>query len=57
MLVNPLRTGLFEALEEMGAEIELSDERIQSGEIVADVRVGHAPLQADARFAPSASRR
>jgi 3-phosphoshikimate 1-carboxyvinyltransferase len=45
LLVNPLRTGLFEALEEMGAEIELADERIQSGEIVATVRIGQAPLQ------------
>ena len=46
LLVNPLRTGLFEALEEMGAEIALSSERLQSGEIVADMRVGHAPLRA-----------
>ncbi len=38
MLVNPLRTGLYETLEAMGADIELSNERIQSGEIVADVR-------------------
>jgi len=45
MLVNPLRTGLFEALEEMGAEVDLADERIQSGEIVATMRIGHAPLQ------------
>jgi 3-phosphoshikimate 1-carboxyvinyltransferase len=44
MLVNPLRTGLYEVLEVMGANIELSNERIQSGEIVADVRVRHAPL-------------
>jgi len=44
MLVNPLRTGLYETLEAMGAEIELSNERIKSGEIVADVRVHHAPL-------------
>ncbi|MFL6751244.1 MAG: 3-phosphoshikimate 1-carboxyvinyltransferase [Sphingomicrobium sp.] len=44
MLVNPLRTGLYETLEAMGAEIELSNERIQSGEIIADVRVRHAPL-------------
>jgi 3-phosphoshikimate 1-carboxyvinyltransferase len=46
LLVNPLRTGLFEALEEMGAEIALSDERLQSGEMVADLRVGRAPLRA-----------
>jgi 3-phosphoshikimate 1-carboxyvinyltransferase len=44
MLVNPLRTGLYEVLEQMGAEIELSNERIQSGEIVADVRVRSARL-------------
>ena len=44
MLVNPLRTGLYEVLEAMGAGIELSNERIQSGEIVADVRVRHAQL-------------
>ena len=45
LLVNPLRTGLFEALEEMGADVELSDERLGSGEIVATLRVGHAPLR------------
>lgn len=44
MLVNPLRTGLYETLETMGAEIELSGERIQSGEIVADVRIRHSRL-------------
>jgi 3-phosphoshikimate 1-carboxyvinyltransferase len=46
LLVNPLRTGLFEALEEMGAEVALSDERLQSGEIVASLRVSQAPLRA-----------
>lgn len=45
MLVNPLRTGLYEALEEMGALIGLANERIVSGEIIADVTVGHARLQ------------
>jgi len=45
LLVNPLRTGLFAALEEMGAEVALSDERLQSGEMIATLRVGHAPLQ------------
>nr|WP_283938014.1 3-phosphoshikimate 1-carboxyvinyltransferase [Sphingomonas caseinilyticus] len=44
MLVNPLRTGLYETLEAMGADIELSNERIQSGEILADVRVRGARL-------------
>ena len=45
MLVNPLRTGLYEVLERMGAPIELSNERIQSGEIIADVQIGHAQLR------------
>jgi 3-phosphoshikimate 1-carboxyvinyltransferase len=45
MLVNPLRTGLYEVLEAMGAVIDLSNERIQSGEIVADIRVRHASLR------------
>jgi 3-phosphoshikimate 1-carboxyvinyltransferase len=45
MLVNPQRTGLFEALEEMGAEIDVADERIQSGEMVGTIRVTHASLR------------
>jgi 3-phosphoshikimate 1-carboxyvinyltransferase len=44
IIVNPLRTGLYETLESMGADIELSNERIQSGEIVADIRVRQALL-------------
>ena len=44
MIVNPLRTGLYETLETMGAAIELSNERLQSGEIIADIRLAHAPL-------------
>ena len=46
MLVNPLRTGLYETLETMGADIELSNERIQSGEIIADIRIRHSALAA-----------
>jgi 3-phosphoshikimate 1-carboxyvinyltransferase len=44
LLVNPLRTGLYEVLEEMGADIALANERLQSGEIVADMTLRHAPL-------------
>ena len=44
LLVNPLRTGLFEVLEDMGAEVVLTNERLQSGEIVADLTLRHAPL-------------
>jgi 3-phosphoshikimate 1-carboxyvinyltransferase len=45
VIVNPLRTGLYEVLEAMGADIELTNERIQSGEIVADIRVRHNALR------------
>jgi 3-phosphoshikimate 1-carboxyvinyltransferase len=44
MLVNPLRTGLYEVLEEMGADIALDGEHLQSGEIVADMTIRHAEL-------------
>ena len=44
LLVNPLRTGLYEVLEEMGADVSLADEHLQSGEIVADLTVRHAAL-------------
>lgn len=45
VIVNPLRTGLYETLEKMGADISLSNERVQSGEIIADIRIAHSELQ------------
>lgn len=45
VIVNPLRTGLYEVLEAMGANLELTNERIQSGEIIADVRISHSDLR------------
>jgi 3-phosphoshikimate 1-carboxyvinyltransferase len=36
---NPLRLGLYETLHEMGAEIEFSNQREESGEPVADLTV------------------
>lgn len=44
MLVNPLRTGLYERLEEMGAAITLSNERVRCGEIIADVTMRHSAM-------------
>lgn len=35
--INPTRTGLLKVLQEMGAEIEISNSRIVSGEPVADI--------------------
>ena len=42
--VNPTRTGLLDALQEMGASIRLENEREVSGEPVADILVEYATL-------------
>lgn len=42
--VNPTRTGIVNALIEMGASITLSNERMQSGEPVADLTVETSDL-------------
>jgi 3-phosphoshikimate 1-carboxyvinyltransferase len=43
--VNPSRTGLLDALVQMGARITLENEREVSGEPVADIVVESAPLR------------
>ena len=42
--INPLRTGFFDTVREMGADIELSDVRDIGGEPVADVTIRHGGL-------------
>ncbi|MFQ5973583.1 MAG: 3-phosphoshikimate 1-carboxyvinyltransferase, partial [Alphaproteobacteria bacterium] len=42
---NPLRTGLYETLAEMGADLVWSDERIVGGEPAADLRVRASRLR------------
>ncbi|MBW4489305.1 MAG: 3-phosphoshikimate 1-carboxyvinyltransferase [Trichocoleus desertorum ATA4-8-CV12] len=44
--VNPTRTGILEALEMMGADITLENQRIVAGEPVADLHVRHSVLKA-----------
>jgi 3-phosphoshikimate 1-carboxyvinyltransferase len=44
--VNPTRTGVLEALEMMGADISLENQREVAGEPVADIRVKYGPLKA-----------
>jgi 3-phosphoshikimate 1-carboxyvinyltransferase len=44
--VNPLRTGLFVTLEEMGGTIAFRNERVVAGEKIADIEVTHSKLQA-----------
>ena len=43
--VNPLRTGLFTTLMDMGAALEFTEARVENGEPVADLRVRSAPLK------------
>lgn len=44
--VNPLRTGLYDVLREMGADLAFENLREQSGEPVADLVVRHSRLKA-----------
>jgi 3-phosphoshikimate 1-carboxyvinyltransferase len=46
MLTNPLRTGLFETLLEMGADLSFANRRIVGGEEVADVTARSSALTA-----------
>jgi len=43
--LNPQRTGLITTLQEMGGNIEITNERIEGGEAVGDIRVQSSPLQ------------
>ncbi len=45
VLLNPTRTGLFDTLREMGAEIAVENERITGGEPVGDIHVRSARLR------------
>ena len=42
--MNPLRTGLLTTLVEMGGDIVKSNDRIEGGEAVADLRIRHSQL-------------
>ena len=44
--LNPSRTGILEVLEQMGARIQVVNERDVAGEPVGDLEVSHGPLQA-----------
>jgi 3-phosphoshikimate 1-carboxyvinyltransferase len=43
--LNPLRTGLFATLREMGAVLQVTNERLEGGEPVGDVTATHGPLR------------
>jgi 3-phosphoshikimate 1-carboxyvinyltransferase len=44
--LNPLRTGLFETLREMGAELTIRNQRTEGGESIGDVVVEYTDLVA-----------
>jgi 3-phosphoshikimate 1-carboxyvinyltransferase len=44
--LNPLRTGLFTTLREMGAVLAVLEERVEGGEPVGDIEVSAASLRA-----------
>ncbi len=45
MMMNPLRIGLVQSLREMGADIDVLDQREEGGETVADIRVRGSSLR------------
>jgi len=45
VMLNPLRTGLFTTLKEMGASIEMLEQRNEGGEDVADLRIRAGALK------------
>ncbi len=45
VLVNPLRIGLFQTLEEMGADIEFTNMREAAGEKIADIKARYSKLK------------
>lgn len=54
--LNPQRTGLFDVLKTMGANLTIQNEREMGGEVVGDIRVKHSLLKAadvPAHIAPS----
>ncbi|HJV42852.1 3-phosphoshikimate 1-carboxyvinyltransferase [Caulobacter sp.] len=45
VMLNELRTGLFTTLQEMGADLVISNRRVSSGEEVGDVTARHSKLK------------
>ncbi len=42
--INPSRTGILQVLKLMGADIKISNEHQEGGELVADLHITHRPL-------------
>ena len=44
VMLNPLRTGLFDTWREMGADLEITNQRESGGEAVGDITARHSAL-------------
>ncbi len=57
VLINPTRIGLYQTLQEMGANIEFTNIRVEAGEEVADITAKYSPnlkaVEVPAERAPS----
>lgn len=57
ILMNPTRSGFFEVLKKMDANIEFNNEKIEAGEKIADIKAKHSPnlkgIEVPAAIAPS----
>ena len=45
VLLNQARTGLLTTLQEMGADLNIANERLSGGEAIGDIRVRHSTLK------------
>jgi 3-phosphoshikimate 1-carboxyvinyltransferase len=45
VMLNPLRTGLFDTWHEMGADLEITNRRSSGGEAVGDITARHSTLR------------
>ena len=54
--LNPLRTGILDVLERMGARVGIQSRRRVAGELIGDVEIAAAPLVATTIFAPEVPR-
>jgi len=45
VLLNPLRTGLFQTLRDMGADLRIENQRAESGETIGDIHIAHSQLK------------
>lgn len=45
VMLNPLRTGLFDTWLEMGADLTIANRRVSGGEEIGDITARHSPLK------------